>query len=58
MDERSKKMSWTNIFMVPLVMACATVGTIGMIKLIRRFTYKQNDSDVKTGMNEVSSNND
>ena|GEM_PF-614641 len=51
-------MSWTNIFMVPLVMACATVGTIGMIKLIRRFTYKQNDSDVKTGMNEVSSNND
>jgi len=58
MDERSKKMSWTNIFMVPLVMACATVGTIGMIKLIRRFTFKQNDSDVKTGMNEVSSNND
>jgi len=54
----AKKMSWTNIFMVPLVMACATVGTIGMIKLIRRFTYKQNDSDVKTGMNEVSSNND
>jgi len=41
MDERSKKMSWTNIFMVPLIMILAAVGTaiivgllMGLIRLI------------------------
>ena len=31
-------MSWTNIFMVPLVMACALGGTVGLIWLIKRFS--------------------
>jgi len=58
MDERSKKMSWTNIFMVPLVMACALGGTVGLIWLIRRFAFKQNDSNAKTGTSKGGNNND
>lgn len=29
-----------NLFLVPVIMACATVGTIGMIKGISRFNGK------------------
>lgn len=38
-------MSWTNIFMVPLIMACATGGTIGLLYLIRRFRGKSGKSN-------------
>ena len=51
-------MSWTNIFMVPLIMACALGGTVGLIWLIKRFTFKQNGSNAKTGTSEGGSDND
>lgn len=35
-------MSWSNLFMVPLIMICATGGTIGLLWLIRRYHNKNN----------------
>jgi len=32
-----------HILLVPVVMACATVGTIGMVKGIKKFFFKKND---------------
>lgn len=41
------------ILMVPVTMACALGGTVGLIWLIRRFAFKQNNKDTaKTGTNE------
>jgi len=54
----TKKMNWTNIFIVPVVMACALGGTVGLIWLIRRFAFKQNSRDAKNETSERGSNND
>jgi len=43
----AKKMSWTNIFMVPLVMVCALGGTVGLIWLIRRY-HNRSDKNKNT----------
>lgn len=51
-------MNWTNIFIVPVVMACALGGTVGLIWLIRRFAFKQNSRDAKNETSERGSNND
>ena len=51
-------MSWTNIFMVPLVMACVLGGTVGIIRLIRRFALGGNGGGVKTGTSEGGSDID
>lgn len=33
-------MSWTNFFLVPLIMLCALGGTVGLLKLITRFNNR------------------
>jgi len=36
-------MSWTNIFMVPLIMVCALGGTVGLVSLIKHY-HNRNDN--------------
>lgn len=51
-------MSWTNLFMVPLIMVCALGGTVGLIKLITRFNNRNANDKNTEQMSERRENHE
>ena len=45
--ELKELFNWQSIILVPVIMILATGGTIGLIKLIKRFSKKSDDSSRK-----------
>jgi hypothetical protein len=38
-----------NLFFVPVIMACATAGTIGLLKLVQRFNKDSGGGNQEAG---------